>query len=80
MKLFPQPLSPSTSSPGEKLRTDLARPLTSPVHQFVLTAADIFTKHLFGVLLTNVRADNFARELTSISFCRNHLPRTICLT
>ena len=43
----------------------------------MLTAIDVFTKYLFAVLLTNVRADTIARELTSIFFRHSYLPKTI---
>ena len=52
-------------------------PLKSPVHRYVLTAIDVFTKYLFAVPLTNVRADTIARELTSIFFRHSDLPKPI---
>ena len=72
-----QPVSSLNSYPGETLRIDLVGPLTSSVHRYVLTAIDVFTKYLFAVPLTNVRADTIARELTSIFFRHSYLPKTI---
>ena len=72
-----QPVSSLSSYPGETLQTDLVRPLKSPVQRYVLTAFDIFTKYLFAVPLTNVRADTIARELTSNFFRHSYLPKTI---
>ena len=72
-----QPVSYLNSYPGETLQIDLVGPLTSPVHRYVLTAFDVFTKYLFTVPLTNVRADTIARELPSIFFRHSYLPRTI---
>ena len=43
----------------------------------MLTAIDVFTKYLFAVPLTNVRADTNACELTSIFFRHSYLPETI---
>ena len=42
----------------------------------MLTAIAVFTKYLFAVPLTNVRADTIARELTSIFFRHSYLPKT----
>ena len=72
-----QPVSSLNSYPGETLQIDLVGPLKSPVHRYVLTAIDVFTKCLFAVPLTNVRADTIARELTSIFFRHSYLPKTI---
>ena len=77
MKTPLQPVSSLNSYPGETLQIDLVGPIKSPVHRHVLTAIDVFTKYLFAVPLTNVRADTIARESTSI-FCRHiYLPKTI---
>ena len=79
-KFFKTPLQPVSTPnlyPGETLQNDLVGPLKSPVHRYVLTAVDVFTKYLFAVPLTNVRENTIARELTSI-FCRHsYLPKTI---
>ena len=72
-----QPVSSLNSYPGETLQIDLVGPLTSPVRRYVLTAIDVFTKYLFAVPLTNVRADTIARGLTSIFFRHSYLPKTI---
>ena len=72
-----QPVSSLISYPGETLQIDLVGPLKSPVHCNVLTAIDVFTKYLFAVPLANVRADTNAREITSIFFRHNYLPKTI---
>ena len=72
-----QPVSPLASYPGETLQIDFVGPLKSPVHRYVLTASDVFTKYLFAVPLTNVRADTIARELTSICLRYSYLPKTI---
>ena len=72
-----QPVSSLNSYPGETLQIDLVGPLKSPVHRYVLTAIDVFTKYLFAVPLTNVRADTIARALTSIFFRHSLLPKTI---
>ena len=53
------------------------RPLQSPHDHYVLTAIDVFTKYLFPVPLTNVRADTIARELTLIIFRHSYIPGTI---
>ena len=70
------PVSSLNSSPGETLQIYLVGPLKSPVHRYVLTPIDVFTKYLFAVPLTNVRADTIARELTSIFFRNRYLPKT----
>ena len=72
-----QPVSSLNSYHGETLQIDLVGPLKSPGHRYVLTAIDVFTKYLFAVTLTNVRADTIARELTSIFFRHSYLPKTI---
>ena len=72
-----QPVSSLNSYPGETLQIDLVGPLKSPVHRYVLTAIDVFTKYLFADPLTNVRADTIARELTSIFFRHSYLPKAI---
>ena len=54
--------------PRETLEITLLGQLKSPVHRNMLTAIDVFTKHLFAVPLTNVSADTIACELTSIFF------------
>ena len=77
MKTLLQPVSSLNSYPGETLQIDLVGPLKSLVHRYVLTAIDVFTKYLFAVPLTNVRADTIARELTSIFFRHRFLPKTI---
>ena len=71
-----QPVSSLISYPGETLQIDLVGPLKSPVHRYVLTTIDVFTKCLFAVPLTNVRADMIARELTSIFFRHCYIPKT----
>ena len=43
----------------------------------MLTAIDVFTKYLFAVPLTNVRAGTIASELTSLFFRHSYLPKTI---
>ena len=72
-----QPVSSLNSYPGETLQIDLVGPLKSPVHRYVLTAIDVFTKYLFAVPVTNVRADTIARELTSTFFRYSYLPKLI---
>ena len=72
-----QPVSSLHSYPGELLQIDLVGPLKSPHYRYALTAIDVFTKYLFAVPLTNVRADTIARELTSIFFRHSYLPQTI---
>ena len=72
-----QPVSSLNSYPDGTLQIDLVGPLKSPVHRYVLTAIDVFTKYLFAVPVTNVRADTIARELTSIFFRHSYLPKTI---
>ena len=72
-----QQVSSLKSHPGETLQIDLVGPLKSPVHRYVLTAIDVFTKYLFAVPLTNVRAGTIARELTSIFFRHSYFPKTI---
>ena len=81
-KLLKTPLQPVwslNSYPGETFQIDLVGPVKSPVHRYVLTAIDVFTKYLFAVPLTNIRADTIARELMSIFFFFHHsyLPKTI---
>ena len=77
LKTPSQPVSSLSSYPGETLGIDLVGPLKSPVHRYVLTANDVFTKYLFAVPLANDRADTIARELTSIFFRHSYLPTTI---
>ena len=77
MKTPLQPVSSLNSYPGETLQIDLVGPFKSPVHRYVLTAIDVFTKYSLAVPLTNVRADTIARELTSIFFRHSYLPKTI---
>ena len=72
-----QPVFSLNSFSGETLQIDLVRPLKTPVHRYVLTAIDAFTKYLFAVPLTKVRADTIAREFTSIFFRHSDLPKTI---
>ena len=72
-----QPVWSVKSYPGEKFQIDLIGPLKLPVHRYVLTAIDVFTKYLFAVPLTDVRADTIARDLTSIFFRHSYLPKTI---
>ena len=72
-----QPIPSLNSDPGGTLQIDLIGLLKSPVHRYVLTAFDVFTKFLFAVPLTNVGADIIARELTSIFFRHSYLPKTI---
>ena len=71
------PVSSQNSYPGETLQIDLVAPLNSPVHRYALTAIDVFTKYLFAVPSTNVRADTIARELRSIFFRHSFLTKTI---
>ena len=52
-------------------------PLQSPHYHYVLTAIDVFTKYIFAVPLTNVRADTIACELTAIFFRHSYIPCTI---
>ena len=77
MKTPLQPVWSLNSYPGELLQIDLVGPLKSPVHRYVLTVFDVFTKYLFAVTLTNVRADTIAREHMSIFFRHSYLPQTI---
>ena len=72
-----QPVSSLNSYHGETFQTDLVGPLKSPVHRYVLTAIDVFTKYLFAVPLKNVRADTIAPELTSTFLRHSYLPKTI---
>ena len=72
-----QPVSSLNLYPDETLQIDLLGPLKSPVHRYVLTAIDVFTKYLFAVPLTNDRADTIARECTSIFFRHSYSPKTI---
>ena len=71
-----QPVSYLTSYADETLQTDLVGPLKSPVHCYMLTATDVFTKVLFALPLTIVRSDTTARYLTSISFPHSNSPKT----
>ena len=77
LKLPLQPLSSATSFPSELLQIDLVGPLQSPHYRYALTAIDVFTKDLFAVPLTNVRADTFARELVGLFFRHSYFPDTI---
>ena len=61
-----QPVYSLTSHPCETLQNNLVGPLKPPVHCYVLTAIDFFTKYLFAVLFLDVRANTIASELTSI--------------
>ena len=72
-----QPGSSLNSYPGQTLQIDLVGPLKLPVRRYVLTAIDVFTKYLFAVPLTNVRADTIAREITSIFLQHSYIPKTI---
>ena len=72
-----QPVSSATSFPSELLQIDLVGPLQSPHYRYALTAIDVFTKYLFAVPLTNVRADTIARELVGIFFRHSYIPDTI---
>ena len=76
LKIPLQPVSSITSHPGETLRIDMFGPIKSPLHRYVLTAIDVFTKYLFAVPSINVRADTIARELTSIFFRHSYSPKT----
>ena len=75
MKTSLQPVSSLNWYPGETLQIGLVGPLKPPVHRYVLTAIDVFTKYLFAVPLTNVRADKNARELLLIFFQHSYLPK-----
>ena len=68
-----QPVSSLQSYPGDMLQIDLVGPLKSPMYTYVLTAVDVFSKHLFAVPLTNGRADNVARALTTIFFQHSYM-------
>ena len=72
-----QPVSTLTSYSGETFRTFLAEQLKSARHRYVLKAIEVITKYLLVVLLTNVRADTLARELTSIFFRKTYLSEKI---
>ena len=63
-----QQVSSLTTPTGETLQTDPVGPLRLPVHRYVLTSLDVFTKYLLAVALTNVRANTITREMTSIFF------------
>ena len=76
LKIPLQPISSLNSFPGETLQIDLVGTLKAPVHRYVLTAIDVFTKYLFAVPLTNVRTDTIARVLTSIFSRHSFLPET----
>ena len=72
-----QPVSSLQSYPGDMLQIDLVGPLKSPMYTYVLTAVDVFSKYLFAVPLTNGRADNVARALTTIFFQHSYMPSKI---
>ena len=70
-------VSSLTSYPTETLQIDLVGPLMSRFNRYVLIGIVVFTRYLFAVPLTNVRAVTNARELTSIFFRHSYLPKTI---
>ena len=72
-----QPVSSLQSYPGDMLQIDLVGPLKSPMYTYVLTAVDVFSKYLFAMPLTNGRADNVARALTTIFFQHSYMPSKI---
>ena len=72
-----QALSSETSYPGELLQIDLVGPLQSIHYRYALTAIDVFTKYLFAIPLTNVRAETIARELVGIFFRHSYIPEII---
>ena len=76
LKKLLQPVSSLNLCPGETLQIDLLGLLKSPVHRYVSTTIDVFTKYLFAVPLTNVRANTTARELTSIFFRHIYVAKT----
>ena len=76
-KNLKMPVSSPTSCPGEVLQINLVGPVKSPLHRYVFKVIDDFTKHLFAVFLTNVRADATARELKSIFLRHSCLPNAI---
>ena len=77
MKTPLQPFSSLTSYHGESVQIDLVGSLQAPLHRYVSTAIDAFSKYLFAVPLTNARADTIAREVTSIFSRRSYLLKTI---
>ena len=72
-----QPVSSLQSYPGDMLQIDLVGPLKSPMYTYFLTAVDVFSENLFAVPLTNGRADNVARALTTIFFQHSYMPSKI---
>ena len=77
MKRPLQPVSSLTFYPGEALQIGLVGLLISPVNRYGLTAFDVFTKYLFAVPLTNVRADTIARELMLVFLQQSYLPKMV---
>ena len=72
-----QPVSSLQSYPGDMLQIDLVGPLKSPMYTYVLTAADVLSKYLLAMPLTNCCADNVARALTTIFFQHSYKPSKI---
>ena len=62
--------------PSETLQTDLVGPKKLTVYPLVLDVVDVFKKYLFAIPFTGIRADTFARALTSIFFKHSYLSET----
>ena len=79
LRTFLQPLSSLQSFPGDLLQIDIVGPLSSTLYKYVLAGIDVFSKYLFAVPLTRIRARVIATELTKIFFQHSYIPHTIIL-
>ena len=59
------------------LQIDLVGPFQSPVHKYVLSGIDVFSKYLFAIALTSAHDGNVAKALVSIFFQHSFIPTKI---
>ena len=73
-----QPVTSTTSFPGEMMQIDLIGPF-KPTGGFtqVLTAVDVFTKYIFAIPLRRITAQNIVNALTTIFLRHSYVPEIL---
>ena len=59
------------------MKIDLFGPFQSPVHKYVLSGLDVFSKYLFAVSLTPAHAGTVAKALIPRFFQHSYIPTII---
>ena len=73
-----QKITATTPFPGDILQIDIMGAYPTTPYKYIVTAIDVFSKHLFAVPLMTASAATVASALVSIMFNHSFIPKKTC--